>query len=296
MAFKWGKVLAAVVTPMKPDGAVDFELAARLCRDIVDNGCDGVVVSGTTGEAATLTQGEKTELFARVKEAVGQRGMVIAGVGSNCTRDTVELLRRAEETPVDGYMVITPYYNKPNLSGLIKHFSAVNAASSRPIMLYNVPSRTGLDLTLESYREILARCPRITAVKEAGTDLEKAGQLAGEFAGVDFFSGNDSLTLPLLALGFKGVVSVAANVVPGSVARLVQLAAAGQWEEARALHCRLLPLFKALFVETNPVPVKAALVAQGWPVGETRLPLGSISPEHRVMVENLVGKYTREGR
>ena len=197
MAFKWGKVLAAVVTPMKPDGAVDFEQAARLCRDIVDNGCDGVVVSGTTGEAATLTQGEKTELFARVKEAVGQRGMVIAGVGSNCTRDTVELLRRAEETPVDGYMVITPYYNKPNLSGLIKHFSAVNAASSRPRMLYNVPSRTGLDLTLESYRKF-GRA-RITAVKEAGADLEKAGQLAGEFAGVDFFSGNDSLTLPLLA-------------------------------------------------------------------------------------------------
>ncbi|MGI6364526.1 MAG: 4-hydroxy-tetrahydrodipicolinate synthase [Bacillota bacterium] len=294
MSVHWGRALAAIVTPMK-QGEVDYALAARLAGDIIAHSCHGVVVAGTTGEAATLTVEEKLELFARVKEEVGDRGQVIAGVGSNCTRTTVDLIRQAEAIPLDGYMLITPYYNKPNLAGLVQHFQAADRASSRPIMLYNVPSRTGLDVGLEGYRAILAACPKITAVKEASPDMEKAGMLAAEFEDIAFYSGNDSLTLPTLALGFRGVVSVAANVVPGAVAQMLALAEAGDWAGARSVHRRLFPLFKALFVETNPVPVKAALEIQGWPVGGPRLPLGPMSPQNRLKLKELVQNYRREG-
>jgi len=296
MSFSWGKTLTAVVTPLGTEGKVDYELAAKLCRDIVDNGCDGVVVCGTTGESATLTIQEKLELFTRVKALLPNKGIVVAGVGSNSTKETVDLIARVEEIPVDAYMVITPYYNKPNLAGLREHFLAVNAASSRPIMLYNVPSRTGLDMSLEAYHSVLAACPKITAVKEASPDMDKASQLVAELKEIDFYSGNDSLTLPTMALGFKGVVSVAANVVPGAMAELTNHIYVGEWEEARLVHQELFPLFKALFVETNPIPVKAALEIQGWQVGLPRLPLGNISPGNRTMLKTLLSRYRRERR
>lgn len=294
MKFQWGRTLTAVVTPMD-QGRINYELATQLCRNIICLGCEGVVVAGTTGEAATLTRPEKLELFARIKAALGDKGKVIAGLGSNCTRTSVELIHLAEEIAVDAYMVITPYYNKPNLSGLMQHFQAIDQASSRPIMLYNVPSRTGLDMDLESYRAVLASCPKITAVKEASSDLEKASQLTAEFEDISFFSGNDSLTLPLMALGFKGVVSVAANVVPAAMAQLTGLVARGEWGQARVLHNRLFPLFQVLFVETNPVPVKTALEIQGWPVGEPRLPLGAVAEQHRLELEKILQEYKREG-
>ena len=292
--FAWGRVLAAMVTPMDSKGNVNYGLAANLSRDLIDNGCDGVVVSGTTGEAATLSREEKLKLFAEVKRAVGAKGRVIAGVGSNCTRETLDLIWEAERLPLDGYMVITPYYNKPNLSGLREHYQAVDTASSRPIMLYNVPSRTGLDMDLNAYEIVLTHCPKITAVKEASSNLEKGSQLTASFPGVDFFSGNDSLLLPLLAVGFKGVVSVAANLVPWSLAKIASLADSGDWSGARNENNRLFPLFKALFLETNPVPVKAALEIQGWPVGAPRLPLGKLAPVNRERLAALVPQYRRE--
>lgn len=294
MAIQWGRTLVALVTPMK-QGEVDYALAARLAGDIIAHNCHGVVVAGTTGEAATLTVEEKLELLARVKEEVGDRGQVIAGVGSNCTRATVDLIKRAEAIPLDGYMLITPYYNKPNFTGLVQHFQAADRASSRPIMVYNVPSRTGMDVGLEGYRAIFAACPKVAAVKEASPDMDKASMLAAEFKDIAFYSGNDSLTLPTLALGFRGVVSVAANVVPGAMAQLLALAEAGDWDGARAVHQRLFPLFKELFVETNPVPVKAALEIQGWPVGGPRLPLGPMDPQRRLELQALVQNYRREG-
>jgi len=290
---RWGKTLTAVVTPMEGN-EVNYELAETLCRDIIDHGCDGVVVGGTTGEAATLTVLEKLHLFERISIALGDKGVVIAGVGSNNTQDTVELIQRAETLPLDGYMVITPYYNKPNISGLREHFAAVDAASTRPIMLYNVPSRTGIDMSLADYETILGSCGKISAVKEASGDLVKASWLTSTFAGVEFFSGNDDLTLPLLALGFSGVVSVAANVVPGPMAQITELARAGDWEGARAVHNALLPLFQALFMETNPVPVKAALKLQGWSVGKPRLPLGELSLSNNAKLAGLINKYKRE--
>lgn len=294
MSADWGRTLVAVVTPMQ-EGKVDCELAARLCQNIIAQGCHGVVVAGTTGEAATLTNEEKLDLFARIKEEVGSAGKVIAGVGSNCTRTTVELIEKAAAIPLDGYMIITPYYNKPNLSGLIQHFQAVDRASTRPIMLYNVPSRTGIDLGMEGYRRVLEACPKVTAVKEASSNMEKASQLVAEFENISFFSGDDGLTLSLMALGFCGVISVAGNVVPRAMAQFTQLAASGEWAAARSLHNALFPLFKALFVETNPVPVKAALEIQGWPVGEPRLPLAPLEHQHRSQLKELLYMYSREG-
>lgn len=284
----WGTVLTAMVTPMDEQGRVDLATAAKLGRFLVSKGCSGIVVSGTTGEAATLTRKEKIDLFRTVKEHVGASGLVIAGVGSNCTRDTVELIEAAEATPVDGYMVVTPYYNKPTPEGIVAHYKAVDASSSRPIMAYNVPGRTAFNLSLDMYADILAACPRVTAVKEADTDLEKAAAMVSTIGSrAALFSGNDSCLFPLLALGFQGVVSVAANIIPGQMAAIVNAVAKSNWEEARNMHLRYLPLFKALFSETNPVPVKQALAIQGWPVGRPRLPLTPLAEANCRHLEQL---------
>lgn len=288
----WGTALVAMVTPMDAEGNVDIALAAELADSLVRRGCSGIVASGTTGEAATLTKEEKICLFREIKNRVGDKGLVIAGVGSNSTRDTVDLIEAAETTPVDGYMVVTPYYNKPNPPGLAAHYKAVDAASSRPVMLYNVPGRTGLDLSLDTYTAILAACPKITAIKEAATDLEKAAAMVEAIGSrAALLSGNDSYLLPLLALGFQGVVSVAANLVPRQIAAIIDATAAGRWELARQLHLQLLPLFKALFIETNPAPIKAALAIQGWQVGRPRLPLAPPGQECRSRLEQLAELY-----
>jgi 4-hydroxy-tetrahydrodipicolinate synthase len=294
--FDWGKTLAAVVTPMDSSGNVNYDQAAKLCRSIIQRGCDGVVVCGTTGEAATLGSQEKLQLFTEIKNRVGSRGKVIAGLGTNCTKTTLDLIRQAENLPIDSYMVITPYYNKPNSTGLTEHFRAIDSVSTKPIMIYNVPSRTGLDVDIKGYEQIFKVCPKITAVKEASTDMEKASQLTALFGNrAEFFSGNDSYLLPLLALGFKGVVSVAANLVPEDMAKITTLVSQGDWQGARAVHDRLFPLFKTLFVETNPVPVKAALELQGWHVGSPRLPLAGISEENMSKIRALLPLYKGEG-
>lgn len=295
-AIEWGKTLTAMATPMDSTGAVDIDTAVALAEDIINNGCDGVILSGTTGEAATLAREEKLALFAAVGEATEGKGLVIAGVGSNSTRETLELIRQAEALPVDGYMIITPYYNKPNKAGMLEHYKAAAGESTKPIMLYNVPSRTGIDLSLEDYQQVLSSCPSITAVKEAGADFSKASKLVVEFPGVDFFSGNDDGTLALMALGFKGVVSVAANVAPAAVSWLTTQAVQGNWVGARRTHQYLLPLFSAMFLETNPVPVKAALEIQGWPAGNPRLPLARLSERNFRLLQEIMKDYTREGR
>lgn len=295
MSCNWGRTLVAMVTPLNAAGELDLNVATALARDLVAQGSDAIILAGTTGEAATLTPAEKLRLFAAVSAELAEPHRVIAGIGGNCTRDTVKLVQAAEALPLGGYMAITPYYNKPNRAGLLSHYQAIDAASSRPIMVYNVPSRTGLDLDQQHYRSLFAACPRLTAVKEASADLVKAAWLVEEFPQVDFFSGNDDLLLPLAALGFKGVVSVAANIVPSAIARLTALASQGDWSEARKLHARLLPLFAALFWETNPVPVKAALELMGWPVGDPRLPLAKLSSANRQRLSDLLQDYSQEG-
>lgn len=292
---EWGKVLVAIVTPMTAQGKINYSVAASLAKELIAKGCDGIVACGTTGEAATLTVEEKLALFACIREEIKDTGLLIAGVGSNCTRSTVSLIRRVENLSVDGYMVVTPYYNRPNTAGLIEHYRAVAAAATRSIMLYNVPSRTGMNLSLPVYEQILSSCPQVTAIKDAGGDVGIAAQLCAHYPNVAWFSGNDNLILPLVALGFQGVVSVAANVAPKEIVMLTALTREGRLLEARIVNNQLLPLITALFIETNPVPVKAALEMQGYQVGSPRLPLAKLSKEHAVDLETIIQTFTGEG-
>lgn len=269
----FGEVLTAMVTPMRPDGAVDFDKAARLAEHLAENGSDGVVVCGTTGESPTLTDDEKLELFRVVAGTVGSRVKVVAGTGSYDTHASVELTRQAASTGVHGVMAVVPYYNKPPQDGLYRHFRAIAQATSLPVMLYNVPVRTVTNLEADTVAR-LARVENIVAIKEASGDLEQTTHLykatPGRFA---IYSGEDSLTLPMLALGAVGVVSVASHVAGKEIKAMVEAFKRGETSEARAIHDRLMPVFKALFVTTNPIPVKWAMSLLNLDMGPFRLPL-----------------------
>lgn len=275
MAAKpFGRVIPAMVTPFDADGRVDLPRAAELARFLVgEMGCDGILVGGTTAESPVLTDDEKMELVRAAVEAVGDRVFVWAGTGSNDTRHSLELTRRAEAAGADGVMLVTPYYNKPPQQGLYEHFRAVAESTPLPMMLYNVPGRTACNLAPETVAR-LAELPNVVAIKEASGSLDQVSQVRA-MTPPDFviFSGDDSLTLPILAVGGAGVVSVAAHVAGRQIARMVDAFLRGEVEEARRWHLRLLPLCKALFVTTNPIPVKAALRLIGFPVGGYRLPL-----------------------
>ena len=270
----FGRVLTAMVTPFNADGAVDLALAARLAEHLVSHGSDGLVLCGTTGESPTLSWQEQHRLFAAVKEALAGRVPLLAGSGSNCTAEAVEATREAAELGADGALVVVPYYNKPPQDGLEAHFRAVAAAAPElPLMLYNIPGRTGCSLAPETVARLLD-CPNVISFKAASGTTEEVSQLRGLCGNrLAIYSGDDALTLPMLAVGAVGVVSVASHLVGPAIRALVQAFLAGDHTAALALHEQLLPLFKALFCTTNPVPVKAALEITGWPVGAPRLPL-----------------------
>jgi 4-hydroxy-tetrahydrodipicolinate synthase len=263
-----------MITPFQDDGSVNFAVAEALADHLANNGSDTLVVCGTTGESPTLTWEEEYELFQVVQKAVSGKAKVMAGTGSNSTREAIAATQKAAKLGLDGSLQVVPYYNKPPQSGLYHHFRAIAEASpDMPIMLYNVPGRTGQNLTAETVIE-LAEIPNIVAVKEASGNLDQASQIRrstpAEFA---IYSGDDSLTMPLLAVGGQGVVSVASHLVGVQLQSMIQSFFAGQVNAAISIHLQLMPLFKALFLTTNPIPVKAALTLQGWQVGSTRLPL-----------------------
>lgn len=270
---KFGSVLTAMVTPFDADLGVDYEQAARLAEHLADNGSDGVVVCGTTGESPTLTVQEKLSLFRAVVEAVGGRISVIAGTGGNDTRSSVELTGKAAKTGVDGVMLVTPYYNKPSQEGLYQHFKTIAEATELPIMLYNVPGRTSVNLLPQTVAR-LAEVRNIVALKEASGDLNQVSEIK-RLVGDDFqiLSGDDSLTLPILAVGGEGVVSVASHLVGKKIKEMVEHFQAGRVKEAARIHAILLPLFRTLFITTNPVPVKTAMNLVGLRVGGVRPPL-----------------------
>ncbi len=269
----FGRVLTAMATPFNAAGDVDYDVAGKLARHLVDHGTDTLVVCGTTGESPTLTWDEEYRLFQSVMAAVADRGQVMAGTGSNSTREAIEATQKAEALGVDGAMLVVPYYNKPPQAALIDHFSAIAAAVELPILLYNVPGRTGCNLLPETVAK-LATIPNIVALKQANGNLDQASEIRrqspAEFA---LYSGEDSLTLPMLSLGAKGVVSVASHLVGAELQAMIQAFSAGDVQKATDIHLRLMPLFKVLFVTTNPIPVKAALQLQGWEMGECRPPL-----------------------
>ncbi|MCX5932679.1 MAG: 4-hydroxy-tetrahydrodipicolinate synthase [Cyanobacteria bacterium] len=275
-------MLTAMVTPFSPDGAVDLDLAARLAGHLVDHGSDGLVLCGTTGESPTLSWQEQHELFEAVKGAVAGRALVLAGTGSNCTAEAIEAIERAAEEGADGALVVVPYYNKPPQQGLEAHFRAIaQAAPGLPVMLYNIPGRTGCSLEPATTARLLDLA-NVVSYKAASGSTDEVSQLrllCGDRLAI--YSGDDALTLPMLAVGAVGVVSVASHLVGREIQRMISAFLAGELAAALALHERLLPLCQALFATTNPIPVKAALELEGWPVGAPRLPLVSADSDVR---------------
>ena len=273
----FGRVIAAMVTPFAQDGSVNYQVAEKLAAHLVDNGNDGLVICGTTGESPTLSWQEEYELFQVVQKAVGSRAKVIAGTGSNSTSEAIAATQKAAKLGVDGSLQVVPYYNKPPQAGLYNHFSAIaKACSDLPIMLYNVPSRTSRNLEAETVAK-LAEIDNIIAIKEASGDLEQACQIRrltpASFA---IYSGEDVLTLPLLTLGGVGVVSVASHLVGNKMQEMITAYHQGNNQIAQAIQIELLPLFKALFATTNPIPIKKALNLQGWDIGGVRPPLSEL--------------------
>jgi 4-hydroxy-tetrahydrodipicolinate synthase len=268
-------LIVAMVTPFRK-GALDLEATARLTDFLLEGGVQGLVVSGSTGEAATCTVEERRTLWRFVRERVSGRVPVVAGTGTNSTSDSIALTRMAEELGLDGAMIVTPYYNKPTARGQVEHFKAIAASTQLPLILYNVPGRTGTN-TLPETLEKVADVPNIVAVKEASGSLDQASAIKARTR-LTLLSGDDSLTLPMMAVGATGVVSVAGNVAPAEMRSLTDLAQVGRAEEAEKVHRRLLPLWKALFVESNPGPVKFLLAAMKLIENELRLPLVPVEP------------------
>ncbi|KEF40765.1 MAG: dihydrodipicolinate synthase [Cyanobium sp. CACIAM 14] len=285
----FGRLLTAMVTPFRLDGAVDLDLAARLADHLVENGSDGLVLCGTTGESPTLTWQEQHDLFAAVKATVGGRASLLAGSGSNCTAEAVEATREAAALGADGALVVVPYYNKPPQDGLEAHFRAVaQAAPQLPLMLYNIPGRTGCSLAAETTARLLDQ-PNVVAFKAASGSTEEVSQLRALCGGrLAIYSGDDALTLPMLAVGAVGVVSVASHLVGPRIRTMLLAFLGGDMAAALAEHERLLPLCKALFCTTNPIPVKAALEISGWPVGAPRLPLLSADTSVRQRLSSIL--------
>jgi 4-hydroxy-tetrahydrodipicolinate synthase len=275
----------AIVTPFTREGLVDYERFRDLIEFQIAGGIDGLVPVGTTGESPTLDYREHERVIEFCLETVRRRVKVIAGTGGNSTAEALELTRHAKEAGADATLQVTPYYNKPNALGLVRHFSAV-ADLGLPVVLYNVPGRTGKEIPVEVVVE-LSRHPHVVAIKEAGGSVDRVSQIVTR-CDLAVLSGDDSLTLPMMAVGGVGVISVASNVAPRAVADLVHHALAGRWTEARALHRQYYRLFTDLFIDTNPIPVKTALVMMGRIEEAFRLPLCEMSePLKKKLAETL---------
>jgi len=288
---KFGHLLTAMVTPFNTDGKVDYLQAKKLAKALLDSGSDGLVVSGTTGECPTLSQEEKLQLFAEVKSAVGNQGTVIAGTGSYNTQEGLELTKEAEKTGVDGCLLVVPYYNRPTQEGLFQHFMTIAQASSLPCILYNVPSRTVANLAAETTIR-LSQIDNIVGVKEASANLDQIAKIIeGAREGFLVYSGNDSDTLPILALGGHGVISVASHLVGLQIKQMMEDFLSGKTKEAAALHRNLLPLMNALFVVANPIPIKYAINYLGFSVGKPRLPLTELDDQFKALIEQTLKNY-----
>jgi 4-hydroxy-tetrahydrodipicolinate synthase len=285
----FGQVVTAVLTPFTEEGAVDYEAFWRLLKFLAENGSDGVLVSGTTGESPTLSVIEKLSLYKTAVEAVGGKMQVIAGTGTYDTKESVELTREAVGLGVDGVLAVTPYYSKPPQEGLFRHFVAIADASEVPVMLYNIPGRTARLIQVETLKR-LAVHPRIVAVKDAVDDIDfsrrELDQLPDDFA---VYAGSDGMTRGIVEAGGVGVVSVASHIAGPQMRLLVEAAAGGDSEEAERLEADLQPLFSALFLEPNPMPLKAGMNALWGPVGDPRLPLITATDETLAAIELAVG-------
>jgi 4-hydroxy-tetrahydrodipicolinate synthase len=286
----FGRILTAMITPMKENGEVNYEEAGKLARHLVETGSEGVVVSGTTGESPVLSVEEKCQLFKVVRETVTNKAAVIAGTGSYNTANSIELTKQAEKIGCDGIMLVTPYYNKPSQEGLYRHFKAVASQTGLPVILYNVPGRTALNMLPETVAR-LAEIENIIAVKEASGSLDQVAEIK-RMTPADFlvYSGDDSMTLPIMSVGGYGVISVAAHLAGKMIQEMVTLFVTGKVKAARELHLKLFPLYKVLFITTNPVPVKAAVEFIGIKAGAPRLPLVRATEQEVNAIKQVMGE------
>lgn len=273
-------IATALVTPMHLDGSIDFEAYGRLIDWQIDSGVAGLVACGTTGESATMTEDEHKEVIRFTVERAAGRVPVIAGTGSNCTAKAVAMTKYACSVGADACLLVTPYYNKATQAGLVAHYTAIADASTKPVILYNVPSRTGCNL-LPATCAALAAHPMVAAVKEASGNISQIVALAAQAPSLTIYSGNDDQIVPILAMGGAGCISVLSNVLPGKATELCARFFAGDVAGAAELQCRLLPLVNLLFCEVNPIPANAALAAMGYGAGGVRLPLTPLEDGHR---------------
>lgn len=285
-----GNISTAMITPFDSKGNVDFQKLSTLIDYLLKNGTDSLVVAGTTGESPTLSTEEKIALFEFTVKEVNGRVPVIAGTGSNNTKDSIKLTKKAEEAGVDCVMLVTPYYNKPSQEGMYRHFKAIAEETSLPVMLYNVPGRTVASLAPETAIR-LAEIPNISAIKEASGDLDAITKIIAETP-EDFYvySGDDGLTLPILAVGGRGVVSVASHIVGSDMQEMIKNYTNGQTATAALIHQKLLPIMKELFKAPNPAPVKTALQLKGLDVGSVRLPLIPLNEDERLSLSSVISE------
>ena len=277
-------VCTALVTPFLDD-KINYPLVERLLYKQVQSGVRAVVLSGTTGESPTLNDAEKFALFKRAKESVGNDCMIIAGTGTNSTKHAIELSLSAQDAGVDALLVVAPYYNKGNPEGLYTHYAAIADAVDIPVIIYNVPSRTGVDIPVSVYKK-LSILPNIAGVKEASSDITKiARTIAACGNELPVWSGNDDQIVPVMALGGKGVISVVSNILPTEAVAMTNAALSGDFVTAAALQCSLMPLIDLMFCEVNPIPVKYAMKKIGFDCGGCRLPLAHISSENRKKID-----------
>ena len=289
MVVDFGKVITAMVTPFKEDGSVNYDVAEKLAAHLAENGTDTFIICGTTGESPSMSWDEEYQLFKCVLQAVSGKAKVIAGCGSNSTKEAVAATQEAAKIGVHGSLQVVPYYNKPPQAGLYRHFQAIaEGVPELPLLLYNVPGRTGQNLQPQTVAR-LAEIENIFGIKESTGNIDQASQMrrltTPEF---QIYSGDDYMTLPLLSIGAKGIVSVASHLVGLQLQQMIQAFEAGKVQAARDIHLKLFPLFKVLFATANPIPVKAALNLQGWDVGSTRLPLYEAESELTQQLETVL--------
>jgi 4-hydroxy-tetrahydrodipicolinate synthase len=291
MKVDWMRGCAtALVTPFKADGAVDEERMRALVDRQIRGGVSLLVPCGTTGESATMTEDEDTRVIALTIEVARERAKVVAGAGSNSTAAAIEYSQRARDLGADAVLQVAPYYNKPTQEGLYAHFSAIaRAVPDMPIMLYNVPGRTSSNIAAQTTLRLARDCENIVAIKEASGNLSQIMEILSERpANFSVLSGDDAVTLPLIALGAQGIVSVASNEVPDLMSQMTNLALAGEWDEARRLHFRLLPLMETNFIESSPGPLKAAMAMMGLLEENFRLPLVPVTEKSRVKIREVI--------
>ncbi|MCG3419040.1 4-hydroxy-tetrahydrodipicolinate synthase [Oceanobacillus jordanicus] len=286
--MRFGRVLTAMVTPFDHTGEIDYDQTDILIEYLLENGTDGLVIAGTTGESPTLSVDEKVNLFKHVVKVVKKRVPVIAGTGSNSTAASIQLSKEAEKCGVDAVMLVAPYYNKPNQRGMYEHFKTIANATTLPVMLYNIPGRSVVKLTADTIIE-LSKIPNIVSVKESTGDLDQAAEII-ENTSDDFslYSGDDSMTLPMLSIGADGIISVSSHIVGNEMQEMVNLYLNGDVKQAAAKHRKLVPVMSALFTSPSPTPVKAALQMKGIETGSVRLPLLPLTDEERNLLKEKI--------